>query len=245
MKYIRVIDFETTGFDPASEAIVELGWTDVLLPEGAPPRVVKGGHLLINPHRPIPPVASAVHHIIDVDVETAPSWDPGFLGFDAPPDGELIAYAAHNAAFEQGFAGADPAVPWICTYKAALRLWPDAPSHSNQALRYWRNPEGLHHETAQPAHRAFPDAYVTAFLLRDLIAAADGHIEALMDWMHQPALQIHCRFGEHKDKRWDDVPSDYLEWILRADFDADVRFTAEHHLDLRRAAAEAQAEVRS
>jgi hypothetical protein len=26
--------------------------------------------------------------------------------------------------------------PWICTYKCALRVWPDLDGHSNQELRY-------------------------------------------------------------------------------------------------------------
>ena len=50
------------------------------------------------------------------------------------------AIAAHNADFETKFF--EPMLPVICTYKAALRVWPDAPSHSNGALRYWLEDQG-------------------------------------------------------------------------------------------------------
>ena len=45
-------------------------------------------------------------------------------------------FVAHNADFEQSFLPEFAAVPWVCTFRAALRLVPDATSHSNQALRY-------------------------------------------------------------------------------------------------------------
>jgi exodeoxyribonuclease X len=39
---------------------------------------------------------------------------------------------------------------WVCTYKCALRIWPDLPSHGNQALRYHLgliNPFGIDRAT--------------------------------------------------------------------------------------------------
>src|SRR5690606_31559791 len=83
------------------------------------------------------------------------------------------AVVAHNWAFEAAFLG-DQQTPAICTLKAALRVWPDAPSHSNSVLRYWLEDQGLlslDHETAMPPHRAGPDAYVTAHILKTLLAA--------------------------------------------------------------------------
>ena len=49
----------------------------------------------------------------------------------------------------------------------ALRVWPEAPRHSNQVLRYWRGMR-LDHARAMPPHRAGPDAWVTAHILADL-----------------------------------------------------------------------------
>jgi hypothetical protein len=39
------------------------------------------------------------------------------------------------------------------------------------------------------------------------------------------------KFGKHRGTKWTDIPPDYLKWICRQeDMDADVRFTARHHL---------------
>lgn len=243
MKYIRVIDFETTGVEPAEDKIIEVGWTDVLLYDNGEIGIAPGDFMLINPGIPIPPVASSIHHIVDEDVVDAWKWRDDWLAMDAPAGGELIARAAHNAAFEAAFAGPLDGLPWICTYKCGLRLWPDAPSHSNQALRYWRKPEGLHRETANLAHRAFPDAYVTAFLLRDQIVAADNDIQSLIEWSNKPALQVTCHLGKYRGQKWADVPSGFLYWVLDKDFGEDILFTAQSELDRRRAKAEAEAEA--
>ena len=53
-------------------------------------------------------------------------------------------------------------------------------------LRYLRTPEGLVHETGLPAHRAGPDAYVTAHHLRDMLAEAS--VEQLLVWSQEPGL---------------------------------------------------------
>ena len=130
---IRVIDVETTGLDPAIHRIVEIATVDVIVGENG--EVARGERWssLVNPGMPIPPEASAVLHITDDMVA------------DAPPIGELVdyvkrgppaLYCAHNRKFDMGFirpAGID----WLRTYKIALWLWPDCPSHSNQCLRYW------------------------------------------------------------------------------------------------------------
>jgi len=140
-----------------------------------------------------------------------------------------------------GRAGARPedggGVPFVCTYKAALRLWRDAPAHSNQALRYWRRPAGLDRAEAAVSHRAYPDAYVTAFHLRDMLALAP--LEDLIRWTDEPALQVRCHIGKWRGHLWSEVDLGFLEWVSVRDFDEDVLFTVHHEIDLRRAAADA------
>ena len=53
-------------------------------------------------------------------------------------------------------------------------------------LRYLRTPEGLVHEKGLPAHRAGPDAYVTAHHLRDMLNEAT--VEQLLEWSREPGL---------------------------------------------------------
>src|ERR1700724_1717549 len=97
-------------------------------------------------------------------------------------------------------------LPWIDTYKCALRQWPDELHHSNMALRYSRRPLGLIRALAMPAHRAGPDAYVTAHHLRDLLDQV-GDVDKLIEWSSQPALQTICHIGRQRGMKWRDVDS--------------------------------------
>lgn len=238
---IRVIDLETTGFEPPEHTVCEIGWCDLVatsdLAGGWREWIVTGGgHLLVDPGRPIPPETSAIHHIIDEDVSDAPAWDSAWPAVAGGNKGERIdLFAAHNARFERQWCVAAVAGgrPWICTYKAALRLWRDAPVHSNQGLRYWRRPEGLDRDVASVAHRAFPDAYVTAFLLRDMLN--DGAaVEDLVRWTGEPALQVKCHIGKWRGTPWSEVDIGFLYWVADRDFDEDVIFTARHEIEHRR-----------
>ncbi|WP_375396699.1 3'-5' exonuclease [uncultured Sphingomonas sp.] len=230
---IRVIDLETTGETPSTHGVCEVGWQDVALgPDGRWGLLGEGGSRLINPGRPIPPVTQAIHHILDEQVADAPSWiDAARPVLDPYP--RRIALAAHRADFEMKFCtpnmthGAD----WICTWKCAMRLWPDSPSFSNQVLRYWRKPEGIDHERGLPAHRAFPDAYVTAFHLRDMLNAVI--VAQLIEWSNVPGLLPRVRVGPDRGKDWREITEASVTGFL-GDRDPDVRFTAETELARRR-----------
>lgn len=220
---IRVIDFETTGLPPDA-AVCEVGWCDVLAGDCSP---TVGGPVsrLCNPGRPIPPEAMAVHHITDEDVADAGQAMHAFAEMSAGVD----VFVAHNAAFEKQFFGCGD-VPWICTYKVALRLAPKAPGHSNQVLRYWLKLD-VNREWAQPSHRAGPDAYVTAHLLARMVKKMT--IEEMITISSQPALLPRLPFGKHSKLPIEEVPQDYLEWCLKQDFDADVKHTVRNQLELR------------
>jgi exodeoxyribonuclease X len=226
---IRVIDFETTGMPPDA-GVCEVGWCDLVVGDG-PTQIGAVQSILTNPGRPIPIEAMAVHHILDCDVAGAPSPDTAFAKLMEGAD----IFAAHNAAFERAFfAGGD--IPWICTYRCGLRVWPDAPSHSNQALRYFLM-HAIGDEMAMPPHRAGPDAYVTAHILRSLLSIRPS--ADLITWTSEPALLVKCGFGKHRGQKWADVPSDYLDWLLRQrDMGEDIHHTARHHLK-RRATSQA------
>ena len=230
---VRVIDLETTGNAPPAHAVVEIGWQDVALgADGRWELQGEGGRQLVNPGRPIPPVTMAVHHLRDEDVADAPWWhDVARPVLDPYP--RRIALAAHRASFEAQFCtpaltgGAD----WICTWKCALRLWPDSPGFSNQLLRYWRRPRGLEHERGLPAHRAFPDAYVTAHHLRDQLNEASA--AQLIQWSSEPGLLPRVRYGPDRGKEWREIEEEVLVGFL-SDRDPDIRYTAETEMARRR-----------
>lgn len=246
---IRVVDLESTGFAPPEHVPIEVGWCDVEARgtdlAGLPRFDVVGesfGTALVHPRRPIPPESSAIHHLTDDDfTDDMPGWRDVIAEVCEPAG--IVAFAAHTAKMERQWFTPDltGGRPWICTWKCALRAWPDSPSHSNQVLRYWRNPVGIDRLRAHPPHRALPDAYVTSFLLRDLLA--EHPIETLIRWTEEPTVLVRVPFGEHRGKRWSEVDDGLLDWVLGKDFDADVVHTVKLEIarreTLRRAAEEA------
>jgi DNA polymerase III epsilon subunit-like protein len=110
---VRVIDIETTGTDPVTDAIIEIASVD-LHQDGT---IANQRSTLVRSSIPVPPESSAVHHLIDEDLAFAPQLEEvldQFRGADA--------YVAHNADFERSFLErllGD--APWACTYKSCSR----------------------------------------------------------------------------------------------------------------------------
>jgi len=242
----RVIDVETTGFAPPAE-VIEIGWHDVLSrfnaePGSGPvPDIIASGAVLAKPTAPIPPETSAIHHLIERDFLNAGSYAEALAKATAKTFnwiGARLILVAHNAAMErqwleQPFSMAHPEAAWICTWKCASRLWPEAPGHSNQCLRYWLDLPGIDRAYANQVHRAGPDAYVTAFILHRLLKCAS--LDDLLRWSSEPALLARVPFGRSKGARWSEVDTGFLLWVLdeARNFDADVKHTARVELEHR------------
>lgn len=222
MNKIRVIDFETTGTpEDAVKAICEIGWTDV----NADWSIGQTHSFLVNPGHPIPPQTRAVHHISDVDVIGAVDTVTARGRLCEGMASDDI-WAAHNAQFEQAFFGGGER-RWICTLKCAKHLFPDAPGHSNQTLRYWLGIDEQFEDPdrAMPPHRAGPDTFVTAHILTRLLMLASP--EELVRLTTAPVRLKTVSFGKHRGAQWDDLPWDYLSWIAnKSDLGADEKHTA-------------------
>ena len=235
---ILTCDVETSGLDPASDAVCELAGVP-LIREMDEINATNIWHIhpgfstTVAPGRRVPPQARAVHHLSDEDLRCAPKLPHAmadmFMALDKR--GERIeCVAAHNSPFDQSFIGQyfDAATPWLDTCRCAMHLWPDAPSYSNQVLRYFI---GIKCDPTGEPHRALYDATVTAHILKRMLA--DHTLGELLELQQQPVLQRTCRFGKHRGEAWSAIPRDYCRWLLRQDnppFDDDVRHTAQHYL---------------
>ena len=203
---IRVVDTETTSVDDPAE-MVECGWTDVrLFPDGW--QIESGPHsVLVNPGMPISFPAMAVHHITQTEAEFGGAF-PEVIRTEIVKGVDI--FCAHNWQFDSRFIRTQ--LPAICTFKAARTIWPDLQSHSNGSIRYELGLVPHDDERAQPSHRAGPDTWVTAHILLKLLETHT--VEQLLDISAKPVLLGTCYLKAHKGKRWSEVPSDYLDWIV-------------------------------
>ncbi|MGF1664232.1 MAG: DEDD exonuclease domain-containing protein [Kineosporiaceae bacterium] len=162
-----VVDLETTGASPDSDAVTEVGAVKV-----------RGGEVvgelasLVDPGRPVPAAVTALTGITSTLLAGAPRMGsvlPAFLEFAA---GTVL--VAHNAAFDVSFLRAActragtpwPAPPVVDTLRLARAVLDrdEAPDHRLATLA-----RVLGARTA-PRHRALDDARATVDVLHALIA---------------------------------------------------------------------------
>lgn len=214
---VLIVDTETTGLDSERDSLLEIGWADLA-------RNGEAGASFVQFDGRIPPEARAAHHIAPDDVTGAPGRS-AVIGRLTALGPTLI--AAHNAEFDRGFLPEFAETPWLCTWRCARHLWPEAPSYSVQVLRYWL---GLEVDTPPgiAPHRALYDVVVTREILRVMLGMRT--VTELCELQHRPVMLTTIPFGKHRGQRWSTVPRDYLAWLLRQpDLDRDVRHTAEAH----------------
>jgi exodeoxyribonuclease X len=244
---ILVIDTETTGTDHATDCVIEFAAVALDTDTGE----LDGNSVLVRPTIPIPPEASAIHHLTDADFANAAGslelgvvevlWmvtgcEPRHDVDDFPVD----AYAAHHAPFDRGFVEhLLPPRPWLDTVRIARRYVPEMPSHGNQYLRYALKLDvELESSGWLAPHRAEGDATVTAALLRYMLsgpAAADFAglgLAGFVAKVDSPILLDVVGFGQHRGQKWAAVPYRFLQWVRdnMETPDPDVLFTVQHYL---------------
>lgn len=233
-----IIDVETTGIDPTVDRVVEVACA---LVRGTQCREIFSS--LVDPGRPIPATASAVHHITDRHVAGAPSLDQlreKLTGMCA--DAVVV---AHNARFDLGFLPFLAARPALCTMRLAMRVLPDAPNYKNQVLRYYLGLDA-NGDDAVP-HRARGDVAVTSRILaiclaRYLARGGADDVERLIADVARPQRLQTLPFGRHRGIEIERVPADYLHWVHRESRSAsiDARYTAASELRRRGVATSAE-----
>lgn len=154
MRTVLILDTETTGLDPATDAVIEVG---CVLYSVTHATVIESFASLI---RADGNAAEAVNRIPVAALRNAPDAEDVWpivdrLVFDAD------AFLAHNAEFDRAFVppNVGSTMPWICT-KSDL-VWPKQ-THPESSLV----PLALEHDLGvATAHRALDDAMLIARLL--------------------------------------------------------------------------------
>ncbi len=209
-----VADCETTGLDPQSDRVVEVAL--VRFRKGGP---VESFSTYVNPERDIPPEVSAVHGITSRDIQDAPCWpevSPHLASFVGPR--ELV--VAHHANFDRSFLRCLDSRTWACSERFARHLWHDAPSYKNQVLRHYLGLTPNDTREQNLAHRALDDARVTGLLFAQGLRECSSRgfatdARSIVQFIVAPVPVEVFRYGrKHYGSRIDDVPPDYLSWVL-------------------------------
>lgn len=233
-----VIDTETSGLDPSTGGtIVELAWIELTLtePRTWKPTSYSRQYVEFNGH--MDPHAQASHHIRSdqlMKANGAVPRDQAVHWMTKQFDTESVC-VAHNVAFDSKFLP-EVTLPWICTYKCSKHIWPEAPGHSNQVLRYWLE-LGIHPDVMQMApilghmhpHQALFDVAITSGILLKMLEKYTT--EQLIVLTHRPFTLKTINFGKHKGLDFSQVPRDYLQWLRgQSNLDDDLKHTLDVHL---------------
>lgn len=240
-----ILDTETTGADTEKDKPIEIAlihWQNFEMSE---PK-----SWLIDPGVPIPPGASAVHHLVDEDLVGKPRieeiWDE-VCEFAGP--GSVL--MAHNAKFDLGMLPLWAERQHLCTLRLAKRLWPKGSknnkgmplcSHQQQEIRYWL---GLRIDTGNlAAHRAAADIIVTGKIFTEAVRAyldcgGEDDIDSLLELIASPISMDTMPFGKFAGQRLSAIKSDYFEWLLQKSetnpIDEDLKASVKRELDIRKA----------
>ena len=170
---------------------------------------------------PISYAAMAVHHILEADLVDQPFYNT----FKLP---EQITYIiGHNIDYDIAAiarCGVDiSALKPICTLALARTVWENADAHNISALIYLISKgSDKAREILKGAHRADADIILTANILMHIIHQLNiQNIEELYLASEQARIPKSITFGKHKGTAIQDLPKDYIQWLLRQD-DLDI-----------------------
>jgi len=201
---MAVVDFETTGLDPAVDRVLEVGV--VFLDAG----MVSARHnYLVNPVIPVPDEARAIHGITDEELADAPRFEQivdelrGLLRGRIP--------VAYNAGFDRRFLDAElarlgppaadeppafrPGVDWIDPLVWSRELHADEKSHK---LGDVCTRMGI--ELVQ-AHRAAGDAEATGRVLLELSGTMPRTYGELVRLQRQASARHEAEMSVWRNRR--------------------------------------------
>lgn len=183
LERLAFVDLETTGANPVSDRITEIG---VVIVEGD---TVTSWNSLVNPGCRIPPFIQTLTGIDDAMVADAPSFAELADEIHVKLAGHI--FIAHNARFDYGFLknefkrlGRHFQADVICTVKLSRRLFPAFHRHNLDSLI---ERHGLH---ITHRHRALGDAEAIWQFWQQVQAQPGPEVvqEAISHQLKQPTL---------------------------------------------------------
>lgn len=184
-------------------------------------------HSLIDPQVPISSSASGIHRITDDMVQDQPTlaeWFEIVLNspFTVPPQDVIM--VAHNAAFDHPLVA-----PYLgnsrtlCTYKLAVRLYPNLENHKLATMKYeFKLGKGGH------SHSALADVEDCLDLLRKMVEDSGMNLMELLEFQNKPrVIEIMPFSKDHKGKPLSEVPRSFWQWLIRkgGDVDPDLAYS--------------------
>lgn len=157
----------------------------------------------------------AVHHILEADIVNQPHYS----SFKLPADTQYI--IGHNIdydirAIQQCGVNTDH-IKAICTLALARRAWPNLEAHNISALIYSISQGSAQARTMlKGAHRADADIILTANILMHILHELNiPDIETLYIVSEEARIPESLTFGKHRGSKIQDLPKDYIQWLLR------------------------------
>ena len=231
------LDVESTGPQPETDRVIELGLV-VLRPDGARERL----RWLLNPGRPIPADAAAVHHITDAHVAGAPRFEEVAEEIAAHLRGvDLVGYnlrAFDLPILRREFEHAG--VAWPCEGAHVIDgyvLFKEHEPHKlSTAVRRYLNRDLVDAHSAVADADATLDVVLAQIELYDDLRGLD--LAALdvasggrrPDWATElghlrwkPDGDLYVAFGRNEGRKLIDMEDGFLRWIISKDFPSDVK----------------------
>lgn len=243
---LAFFDLETTGIDPLRDKIVEIALVRVD-PDGG--RETKT--LRINPERPIPAEATAVHGIRDADVAGAPAFREVARGLlDVLKDADLAGFNVRRfdvPLLDREFRDCqlDLALAQRRIVDVMTIFHKKEPRDLTAAVRFFLDREHA------GAHGAEADVIASIDVLEAQLArypdlprtvgdldlwcnpVPPGAVDRGGKFVLREGVVVFA-FGKQKGRALDEVARvqrDYLEWILKQDFPEDARSLVEKALE--------------
>jgi len=157
--------------------------------------------------------AMAVHHILEEDIAGKPSYDT----FKMPECEYLI---GHNIDYDikaLQISNKEFKPKAICTLALSRMAWPHAEAHNISALIYMlsKGSAGAR-ERIRNAHSAKVDICLTATILKKICEKlAIRDMASLFQMSEIARIPKTITFGKHKGTPINEIPKDYVQWLLR------------------------------